>query len=143
MGAVTRDIYRTERDYTQFTLSDERVVKYLILYRSKNDILYGANTNITTLDCNQAGELFDFNQELIVLYASLDTYISNIKLNEKEEKILSLLYEGNTITDLINHYGYPQKTAYRIFNKIVNKIVKQNNKLWKVSYEKTIKGERS
>lgn len=133
MGSVAIDVHKKEREYEHLTLSDENVVKYLILYRSKVDVNYGANVNI---NINQAGDMFEFNQELICLYASLDTTISNISLKEKEAEFLELIFEGNTITDIIKNNNYPKKTAYRILERIVDKVVQENNDSWKALMKK-------
>jgi hypothetical protein len=95
-------------------------------------VAYGANTNI---NINQAGDMFEFNQELIALYASLDVLLGKIKLKEREDKLLNLIFEGNTMGDIIEHYDFPRKTAYRIFGRIVDKIVKENNNDWKTVME--------
>jgi len=129
LGSVAIDIHKREREFEHLTLSDENVVKYLILYRNKVDVGYGANTNI---DINTAGDMFEFNQELICLYASLDKLIEKIDLNEKETQFLRLIFEGNTIADVINiHNLYPKKTAYRTLNRIVDAIVLENFTEWK------------
>ncbi len=99
------------------------------MYRSSVDVSYGANTNI---NINQAGDMFEFNQELICLYASLDKIIERLNLNSREKKLIELIFEGNKISDIVNvkSYGYAKKTAYRIFNKIVEKIIKENHDDW-------------
>lgn len=136
MGSVAIDIHKQGRDFENLTLSDDNVVKYLILYRNKVDVSYGANTNI---DINSAGDMFDFNQELICLYASLDKVIDKMDLNEKELKLLSLIFEGNTIADVINvHNLYPKKTAYRTLNRIVDGIVSENYNEWKRVLDNTV-----
>ncbi|MER2009357.1 MAG: hypothetical protein ABS939_18050 [Psychrobacillus sp.] len=136
MGALAIDIHKQEREFKHLTLSDINVVKYLILYRNKVDVTYGANTNI---DINSAGDMFEFNQELVCLYASLDNVIGKIELNEKELKLLNLIFEGNTIADVINVYElYPKKTAYRTLNRIIDNIVLENNKQWKEVLNNTV-----
>ena len=140
MGAVSVDIHKKGREFEHLTLSDEDVVKYLILYRNKVDVAYGANTNI---DINSAGDMFEFNQELICLYASLDNVIDSIDLNEKELDFLRLIFEGNTISDVINVYKlYPKKTAYRTLNRIIDNIVEKNYKEWKRVLDNTIFNDR-
>lgn len=128
MGAVAIDVHKQEREFQNLTLSDENVVRYLILYRSKVDVGYGANTNI---NINNAGDTFEFNQELIVLYASLDKLIEKINIKDKDEEFLKLVFEGHSISDIIEFYGYPRKTAYRTIDRIVTKIVDMNDDDWK------------
>lgn len=131
MGAVSIDVRRKEREYENLTLSDKNVVKYLILYRSKVDVSYNANTNI---DIEKAGDIFDFNQELIALYSSLDITIKLCNFKQKQMKLLELLFEGNKIHDICNmDIGYKKSAAYDLFDRMVDKIVEVNNKLWKES----------
>lgn len=127
MGSVAIDVHKKERQYENLTLSDENVVKYLILYRSKVDVSYGANINI---NMNQAGDTFEFNQELICLYASLDVIIDRIKLRDKDKDFLRLIFEGNTIGDIIEDHKYPRRTAYRMLDRIVEKITDDNDEAW-------------
>lgn len=128
MGSVSIDIHKKERDFSHFTLSDNHVVKYLIEHRCSLDISYGAtiNTNIY-----QAGDTFDFNQEIIVLYASLDKTIAECKFKDKSLKLLRLIFEGNTVTDICkSHEEYGRSATYYLLDRIVDKIVKTNHDLW-------------
>lgn len=131
MGAVSIDVYRKEREYEHLTLSDVNVVRYLILYRSAIDLTYGASCNFNIY---QAGDTMNFNQELIVLYASLDNIISRIRIKDKDRKFLDLIFEGNDISEIIEHHDYPRKTAYRTMERIVDKISEVN----KADWEKTM-----
>jgi hypothetical protein len=129
LGAVTYDIHKSEREFYNLTLSDVEVVKYLILYRSKVDSNYGSTQNI---NINQAGDTFEFNQELIALYASLDNTVDKCKFKDKHTKLLELLYEGNTLQDIIAmKIGYTKSATYDLFDRMVLKIVKTTNKEWK------------
>lgn len=97
------------------------------------DANYGSETNI---NINQAGDTYELNQELIALYASLDVTVIECNFNEKQLRLLELLFEGNTIADSVNHYNYPKKTAYRMVDKIVDSIVEKSNYNWKKSIHK-------
>lgn len=128
MGANTYDSHKREREFQSLTLSDENVVKYLILHRSKVDATYGIENNI---NINQAGDTFELNQELIALYASLDVTIEKCKFKEKQTKLLELLYEGNTIQDIVvMDVGYKKSATYDLLDRMVSKIVKANNDSW-------------
>ncbi|MFQ3543625.1 hypothetical protein Q7A53_06020 [Halobacillus rhizosphaerae] len=127
MGAVAIDLFKSEREFSPLTLSDDNVVKYLLLYRSKIDISYGANTNI---NFNQAGDMYEFNQEIIALYASLDVLIGKIEIKNKDREFLNLVLNGYSITDIIEEYDFAQKTAYRTLKRIIMKIVEANNQDW-------------
>lgn len=127
MGAVSVDIHKQERDYQNLTLSDDNVVRYLILYRNKVDVSYGANTNI---NINFAGDMFEFNQELICLFASLDETVKEANLTERQTKLLKLLYEGNTVKDASEILGLKRNSVFEMLDRIVNRIVVTNNELW-------------
>lgn len=127
LGSVAIDTKKREREFEHLTLSDESVVKYLILYRDKVDKTYGANTNI---DMNQAGDSFDFNQEITVLYASLDKTIKEASLTDKQLKLLHSLYEGNSLVDVSEMLEQHRRVVHRMFERMVEKIVNTNNELW-------------
>ena len=135
MGSVSVDIHKKERVYMDFSLSDKNVVKYLILCRSKIDLAYELNTNV---NIHHAGDTFEFNQELICLYASLDSLIEKINFKDGDREILELLFRGSSVGDLIRDEVLPQKTAYRTFNRIVSKIIKANNSAWYESTKKNL-----
>lgn len=131
LGAVYLDIHRKEREYENLTLSDKNVVKYLILYRSKIDVAYNVNINI---NIEQAGDVFEFNQELIALYASLDVTIELCNFKQKQTRLLELLFEGYTLHDICNmDIGYKRSATYDLFDRMVDKIVETNNRLWRES----------
>lgn len=129
MGSVSIDIHKQERDFENLTLSDENVVKYLILYRNKVDVNYGASTNI---NIDRAGDTFEFNQELICLYLSLDTTIEKCKFKQRQIKLLELIFEGNTMQDICKmDIGYKKSATYDLFARMITKIVKVNDLAWK------------
>lgn len=134
MGAPSVDIHKKERDYKDLTLSDRNVVKYLILYRSKVDVAYNTNVNI---NIEQAGDVFEFNQELIALYASLDVTIELCKFKQKQSRLLELIFEGHTLHDICNmDIGFKRSATYDLFDRMVGKIVEMNHSLWLDSMEK-------
>ena len=131
LGAISIDTRSKEREYENWTLSDRNVVKYLILYRSKLDVLYNVNKNI---DIKEAGSAFEFNQEIIALYASLDTIIELCNFKKKQKILLKLLFEGNKIYDICNmNIGFKRSATYDLFDRMIDKIVEVNNELWKKS----------
>lgn len=127
MGSVSIDVHKQEREFKELTLSDENVVRYLILFRSKVDKTYGVESHNNIYS---ASETFSFNQELVALYASLDKAIEKIKIKEKDEKMLKLLFEGYTLKDISEVHGYVRMTAYNTLDRIVRKIVEENKKDW-------------
>lgn len=131
MGASSIDVHKSEREYRDLTLSDRNVVKYLILYRSKVDVLHNSSINI---NIEQAGDTFEFNQELIALYASLDVIIELCKFKQKQARLLELIFEGNTLHDVCNmNVGYKRSATYDLFDRMVDRMVNANLHLWRES----------
>jgi hypothetical protein len=130
VGAVSIDVYKKEKEYRHLTLSDANVVRYLIENRSQLDVTYGANASI---DIHAAGDAMEFNVELIVLYASLDTILERTNLKEKERIFIGLLFDGHTVRDIIalKEHDYKRMTAYRILDRAVRKVVELNREDWK------------
>lgn len=123
------DIDKKQREFKQLNLSDSNVVKYLILYRSKIDVTYGANSNT---NIHQAGDIFDFNVEIITMYASLDELIEICKFKEKQRTLLKLIFEGNTIQDICRmNIGYKKSATYDLFDRMILRIVEMNYIKWK------------
>lgn len=127
MGSVSIDIKKKEREYQHVNLSDDDTIKYLISYRSKLDKAYGAYSNI---EINQAGDNFDFNQEIIVLYASLDKLVEQTVLTKKQRKLLHMLYEGHTIPDIVELTESDSSATYQMLDRLAGKIADTNNDLW-------------
>lgn len=127
MGAVSIDVYKKEKEYRHLTLSDRNVVKYLIEFRSQVDVSYGATASA---DIYLAGDMMDFNVELIALYTSLDDILARMKMEDRDRKFITLLFEGHTVGDIIERKGYPRKTAYRIFERTIDGVVNINKEDW-------------
>lgn len=128
------DLKKKEREFEHLNLSDTSVVKYIILHRSKIDITYGVGINI---DINQAGDIFEFNQELIALYVSLDKLIMQCNFKEKQQRLLELVFDGHTLTDICTmDIGYKKSATYDLLDRLIARIVEKNNQEWKNSMQK-------
>lgn len=129
----------TERNYmslSDMTLSDENVVKNLILMRSLIDITYNHNTNV---DLSIPLDVFEMNYDLMALYSSLDAVVEECDFKEKNTRLLEMLYEGNTISDVCRgNSDFGRSATYDMFNRMVSKIVDKNNEMW----SKTIENSR-
>ena len=128
MGVVSIDIEKNEREWHNLTLSDFDTVKYLILYRHKVDVVYNASVNINIY---QAGDTFDFNKELIAMYASLDNIVEQCKFKDKQKELLRLIFEGNTLQDVCKmDIGFKKSATYELFDRMIIRIVEANNNDW-------------
>lgn len=101
------------------------------MYRSKTDYSYSSNINI---DIDGSAEAFEVNQEIIALYASLDSVIERCNFNKRQLKLLELIFKGNIIQDICNmNIGYKKSATYELFNRMIKRIVDENNKVWRES----------
>lgn len=128
MGASKVDIYKSQRQFEQITLSDQNVVKWLIMYRDKVDIYYGANTDNFY---NNAGNVKELNQALINIYADLDKLIEKCNLTEEQRALIHLLSIGYTFKDIEEtSENVTAQNAKRRFDSICKSLTKENDRVW-------------
>lgn len=131
MGRVKIDLYKRELPFKNLTLSDINVVKWLILYRDKIDQYF---LNKTDRFYDQAGNVKALNQELIALYASLDDLIKRCNFNKKQLRMIRYLECGYGFNELPMFSD--ASMARKSFNTICKRIVRENNRLWKIYVHK-------
>ncbi|MDH6674414.1 hypothetical protein M2277_005106 [Paenibacillus sp. LBL] len=130
MGSVQIDIYKSEREFSDLNLSDQNIIKYLITYRDKVDIYYGAEKDV---HYNNAGNVKRLNQELVHLYAALDELIELCKFNGSQRQLIHLVSIGYTFKDIEEVHGeLKAQSIERKFNTICKKIAEMNMDVWKV-----------
>lgn len=125
MGAVKRDIHKAERDYLNVTFSDVKTVEGLIRFRSVLDPCY---LNFQNNYYNDAGNVQDLNQELIVLYVALDKLIEDARLSEQQKYILKKIEEGY---EYANIDGYTHN-SWHVAQDAFKKIVETNKQQWQI-----------
>lgn len=74
--------------------------------------------------------MFPLNEDVICIYASLDSLIERAGLSEMESLTVRLLMEGYALVDIAEHYGKTRQTFEILFGRAVRKIVKRNNADW-------------
>ena len=114
LGAVKRDLFTPEKAYSYASLSDVATIKGLILNRWQLDKFYGVNVNY---DYNTAGDVYDFNVELMCLYWDLDKLIEETPLTKEQQILLNNAMLGNDIDK-------------NELDKICVKLKKTNDKKW-------------
>src|SRR5690606_18124682 len=124
---VSIDLYKKEKEYRHLTLSDKNVVKYLIEFRSQVDISYTANSSA---NIHVAGDMMDFNVELIALYTSLDDILARMKMKDRDREVIALLFEGNTMTDISECHNVPRRSCYNILERVIDGVVNTNKEDW-------------
>lgn len=123
-------INNRERIYQQMTLSDINVIKFLILYRSKIDKTYKMKQNYHP---DQAGDSYDFNTELLCLYADLEELMKETDLTSEQLDIINYLERGYTYLDIADILGESSAEGVELrFNTICKAIQKTNYDKWLV-----------
>lgn len=106
------------------SLSDEDIVKRLILSRV---YIYSENT---LNHINYNAEFGSMNEDLIALYISLDDLINRCNFNDRQLRLLELLFDGYSIYDIHNmDIGFGRSATYDLFNRIVKRITDKNKEM--------------
>lgn len=126
MGTVKIDLYSKDLQYRSYTLSDVKVVELLIRFRYKYDpYLYTQPNNNFT----QAGDIEPMNTEAIALFQDLDELIRTANLNERQLKIIEMVQDGYSISQIAKRLKLKStNTVSNAFKAACRKIVKKN--LW-------------
>lgn len=74
--------------------------------------------------------VFALNEDVICLYADLDSLIDRAGLSAQELLTVDLLMKGYTLRDIGEHYGKSRQNFEILMNRAVKKIVKRNNADW-------------
>lgn len=131
---VKIDIHKEEYFYQDMTLSDPYVIKLLIKYRYKYDPHYLSEQE---RNYNLAGDAKPLNQEAIALYAALDELIKQCKFKKRQLRLIKYIEMGYEFED-IKKIDDSYTNIGRMFNNIINKIIKMNEYNWRVYIHKKI-----
>ena len=74
--------------------------------------------------------VFALNEDVICVYADLDSLIERAGLSRQERLTVDLLMKGYLLTDIAEHYGQARQSFETLMKRAVKKIVKQNNANW-------------
>lgn len=74
--------------------------------------------------------VFALNEDILCLYADLDSLIEKAGLSDQELLTVKLLMQGYMLSDIADHYGKSKQNFDILFRRAVKKIVKQNNADW-------------
>ena len=74
--------------------------------------------------------VFALNEDVICIYAYLDSLIERTDLSPMEADTVKFLMKGYTLPDIADHFGKARQTYEVIFRRAVRKIVKRNNADW-------------
>ena len=74
--------------------------------------------------------VFALNEDILCVYADLDSLIERAGLSEQEKLTVDLLMKGYMLQDIADHYGKSRQNFDILFRRAVKKIVKLNNADW-------------
>jgi DNA-binding CsgD family transcriptional regulator len=74
--------------------------------------------------------VFALNEDVLCVYADLDSLIEKAGLSDQELLTVNLLMKGYTLTDIADHYGKSRQNFDILLKRAIKKIVKQNNADW-------------
>jgi len=74
--------------------------------------------------------VFALNEDILCIYADLDSLIEKAGLSDQELLTVKLLMKGYIISDIADHYGKARQTFEILEKRAIKKIVKQNNANW-------------
>lgn len=70
------------------------------------------------------------NEDVLCVYADLDSLIERTELSPMERKTVEYLMKGYSLPDIAFHFGKTRQTFEVIFKRAVKKIVNRNNMDW-------------
>ncbi|MGG1146956.1 hypothetical protein [Bacillus wiedmannii] len=86
-----------------------------------------------------AGNSQHLNQELVALYASLETLIKKCNFNERQMMLIDLVSRGYSFADIGRmETGVDESSARKMLNTIYKSIAKENELEWKKYINHTI-----
>lgn len=74
--------------------------------------------------------VFALNEDVICVYADLDSLIARAGLSENEKLTVDLLMKGYVLRDIAEHYGKSRQNFEILMNRAIKKIVRRNNMDW-------------
>lgn len=74
--------------------------------------------------------VFALNEDVLCIYADLDSLIERSGLSEQERLTVDLLMKGYALPDIAEHYGKSRQNFEILLRRAVKKIVKRNNSDW-------------
>lgn len=74
--------------------------------------------------------VFALNEDVLCIYADLDSLIKRAGLSDQEKLTVDLLMKGYALSDIAEHYGKSAQNFDILMRRAVKKIVKRNNADW-------------
>lgn len=124
--------YNYPPDFEYCPLSEERVVRLLIIGRSKLDKNYDMLSYVKENGIPQlTGEASVVNEDVLCTYVDLDALISTCGLSDLEYYVVIESMKGYMLSDIAEDTGKYPAAIKGAFSSAVEKIVVENNRRWK------------
>lgn len=82
--------------------------------------------------------MFPLNEDVLCLYADLDSLIERCGLSVAEQQAVDYVMKGYALSDIAENFGKTRQTLEIFFARAVKKIVKQNNADWEKTHHAVI-----
>lgn len=126
MGTIKIDIKKKDREWKYVNLGEIQSIRGLLKFRSKFDILHGADSARYNTD----SDLYEFSEEIICTYISLDELISKCIFNKKQKDILELYMQGSTEEEIADELNLIRQNVNGIIESICKKISDEFHESW-------------
>lgn len=74
--------------------------------------------------------MFGLDEDVLCIYADLDSLIDRAGLSSSERMTIDLLMQGYVLSDIADNYGKSRQNFEMLFRRAIKKIVKRNNEDW-------------
>ena len=74
--------------------------------------------------------MFGLDEDVLCIYADLDSLIDRAGLSASERMTIDLLMQGYVLSDIADNYGKSRQNFEMLFRRAIKKIVKRNNEDW-------------
>lgn len=115
-------------EYKIYTLGDIGVIELLISYRYKYDENLFIDSNDSIMDVSGALRL---NEEVVLTYATLDSYIKKCNFNNQQLEMMRLVGEGYLHNEIARDLNVKPSTIAGKLKTIYRRIAKENEWQWR------------
>ena len=77
--------------------------------------------------------VFALNEDVLCIYADLDSLIERAGLSEQERLTIDLLMQGYVLGDIAEYYGKSRQNFEILLKRAAKKIVRRNNADWEAT----------
>lgn len=134
MGACKKDILSKGREWHFVTLSNKDSIKGLIKYRQRYDLLFNRtltpDCGVTHIDLNQYAE------EVLCIYADLDSHIGEAALSSRQRQIIQLYQEGYNEREIAQFMNTSQPNISKMMDTICLAISEVASNRWSINIYK-------